>query len=160
MQDSNGRALFLNHVHRQVSLRRPFQQIQHTPAATAMSPAGETRGQMLHHRAFIERRNSIDVIDVHRAPEEEEVGFDGPPPHAEEPSVLRPLAFNEIEMSISSGQEARVSGTELHVRDVSQAATASAHPPQLQTALERAVRMICSSMEPLYSRHLGINIQS
>ncbi len=85
----------------------------------------------LHHRRFLQRNHSIDVIQSAEGDDSDSEGTSIPPNEEEEESVLRPLDSVELGFSVSalgaSGSASGGGGAE------------SAHTPHLQTALERAV---------------------
>lgn len=159
-QDSNGRRLFVNHTQRRASLRRPLQRQQlqpqqpqqhhATPVATGVQVVPGQEEVVLHHRRFLERNHSIDVIrDQPDDSEENSVT----PPSPQEESVLHPLDYVVIGLSDLNIPQDGPSGTTPSAPPLQASATTSAsvaastgasvpgpsHAPQVQTALQRAV---------------------
>ena len=105
-------------------------------------------------RRYLERSHSVDAIVEQQGQLEESLSVELPP-NPDEISILQPfatLALADQDVSLLSQQQQQpnttssgsVSGTSYGAAVPSTSQGASCHPPQLSTALQRAVRILCS----------------
>ena len=96
----------------------------------------------LHHRMFLQRNHSIDVIQTTEDDDDDsESEVTSVPPSEESESVLRPLDSVELGFSaFAQGASGTGSGGGGGGAGGGGGGATATHTPQLQTALERAVR--------------------